>query len=86
MLEKVILVICDGLGDRPIKELGGLTPLEAAKTPHLDSLAAESECGMMHTLGRGFVPGSDVSHLNILGYDYEKYYSGAAPLKLPGWG
>lgn len=86
MLEKVILVICDGLGDRPIKELGGLTPLEAAKTPHLDSLAAESECGMMHTLGRGFVPGSDVSHLNILGYDYEKYYSGRGTIEAAGVG
>ena len=86
MLEKVILVVCDGLGDRPIKDLGGLTPLEAAKTPHLDSLATESECGMMHSLGRGFVPGSDVSHLNILGYDYEKYYSGRGTIEAAGVG
>ncbi len=86
MLEKVILVVCDGLGDRPIKDLGGLTPLEAAKTPHLDSLAAESECGMMHSLGRGFVPGSDVSHLNILGYDYEQYYSGRGTIEAAGVG
>ena len=86
MLKKVILVVCDGLGDRPIKELGGLTPLEAAKTPHLDKLAAESECGMMHSLGRGFVPGSDTSHLNILGYDYREYYSGRGTIEAFGIG
>jgi len=86
MLKKVVLVICDGLGDRPIEELRGLTPLESAKTPHLDKLAAESECGMMYTLGRGFVPGSDVSHLNILGYDFEKYYSGRGTIEAAGVG
>ncbi|MBM4054244.1 MAG: 2,3-bisphosphoglycerate-independent phosphoglycerate mutase [Planctomycetes bacterium] len=86
MLEKVILVICDGLGDRPIKELGNLTPLEAAKTPNLDKLASESECGMMYSLGRGCVPGSDTSHLNILGYDYKEYYSGRGTIEVTGVG
>lgn len=86
MLEKVILVICDGLGDRPIKDLGNLTPLEAAKTPNMDKLASESECGMMYSLGRGCVPGSDTSHLNILGYDYREYYSGRGTIEVTGVG
>jgi len=86
LLEKVILLICDGLGDRPIMELNDLTPLEAAETPNLDRLAMDSECGMMYSLGRGFVPGSDTSHLNILGYDYKKYYSGRGTIEVIGVG
>ena len=40
-MHKAILVVMDGLGDRPLRELGGLTPLEAAHTPNLDALAAK---------------------------------------------
>lgn len=86
MMEKVVLLICDGLGDRPVEELGGLTPLEAAQTPNLDRLARESECGMMYSLGRGFSPGSDTSHLAIMGYDPDKYYSGRGPIEVAGLG
>ncbi len=86
MIEKVVLLICDGLGDRPIEELGGLTPLEAAKTPHLDKLARESECGMMYALGRGFAPGSDTSHLAIMGYDPLEYYFGRGTIEVIGIG
>lgn len=86
MLNKVVLLICDGLGDRPVKELGNKTPLEAAKTPNLDKLARESECGMMHTLGRGYTPGSDTAHLTILGYDISKHYSGRGPIEVAGIG
>jgi 2,3-bisphosphoglycerate-independent phosphoglycerate mutase len=32
---KAVLLIADGLGDRPIKELGDRTPLEAADKPNL---------------------------------------------------
>ena len=86
MLKRVMLLICDGLGDRPVKELGNLTPLEAAKTPNLDKLATESECGMMHTLGRGRTPGSDTAHLTIFGYPIDKYYSGRGPIEVAGLG
>lgn len=86
MLRKVIFVICDGLADRPIPELGGLTPLEAAPTPHLDKLAYEAECGMMHTLGRGKTPGSDTAHLTLFGYDIATSYSGRGPIEVAGLG
>ncbi len=86
MLKKVVLVICDGLGDRPVRELGNKTPLEAARTPNLDKLARESECGMMHTLGRGHTPGSDTAHLTILGYDITRHYSGRGPIEAAGIG
>jgi len=86
MIEKVVLLICDGLGDRPVEKLDGLTPLEAARTPHLDQLARESECGIMYSLGRGIVPGSDTSHLAILGYDPAEYYFGRGPIEAAGIG
>jgi len=83
---KAILVICDGLGDRPIKELGGKTPLEAGKKPNLDRLAKEGICGVMHTLGVGIRPGSDTSHLAIFGYDPKDYYHGRGPFEAAGIG
>src|SRR5688572_2723563 len=86
MVEKIVLLICDGLGDRPIEELGSLTPLEAAHTPHLDRLARESECGVMYPLGRGWVPGSDVAHLAILGYEPREYYAGRGTIEAAGLG
>ena len=85
-LQKAVVVICDGLGDRPIAELGGLTPLEAAATPVLDDLAAHSECGLMCALGRGRRPGSDTSHLAIFGYDIDTCYSGRGPIEAAGVG
>ncbi|MCK5303500.1 MAG: phosphoglycerate mutase, partial [Candidatus Thorarchaeota archaeon] len=45
-----ILVVLDGLGDRPVIKLGGLTPLQAAKTPNLDQLAAEGQTGLMYVI------------------------------------
>lgn len=86
MIEKILMVICDGLGDRPLPELDDKTPLEAAETRNLDRLAAESECGLMYTLGRGYVPGSDTAHLAIMGYERDKYYSGRGPIEVAGLG
>jgi 2,3-bisphosphoglycerate-independent phosphoglycerate mutase len=86
MVKKVIMLIFDGLGDRPIAKLGDKTPLEAATTPNLDRLAREGVCGVMHTLGRGHTPGSDVAHLTIFGYDIERAYSGRGPIEVAGLG
>lgn len=83
---KAILIVCDGLGDRPIKELGGKTPLEGAKTPNLDRLAREGICGLVHTLGVGLRPGSDTSHLALFGYDPGVYYHGRGPFEAAGIG
>lgn len=86
MVSKVILTVCDGLGDRPIPEFGGKTPLEAATTPNLDALVSEAECGTMCALGRGVRPGSDTSHLAIMGYDPADNYPGRGPVEVAGIG
>jgi len=86
MIKKAVFVVFDGLCDRPLKEFGGKTPLEHAKTPNLDAIAKRSQCGLMHPLGFGKKPGSDVSHLNILGYPYDQYYTGRGPIEVAGLG
>ena len=36
---KYVVIVGDGMADEPIPSLGGKTPLEYAKTPHMDSAA-----------------------------------------------
>lgn len=83
---KAILLIGDGLGDRPVGELGNKTPLEAAKKPNIDKLAAAGENGLMDPIAAGVRAGSDTSHLAILGYDPYKYYTGRGPFEAAGIG
>jgi len=83
---KYILVIGDGMADRPLKELNGLTPLKKASTPNMDRLVKEGIPGKARTIPEGFPPGSDVANLSILGYDPEAYYSGRAPLEAASMG
>lgn len=78
---KYIILLCDGMGDYPIAELGNKTPMQAAKTPNMDELARNGEVGMAKTTPDGFSPGSDVTNLAILGYDPKKYYTGRSPLE-----
>ena len=85
-MAKIIFIIIDGLGDRPIKELGNKTPLEKAKTPNLDYFAKKGITGLMHPLGRGIRPGSDAAHLTIFGYPVEKYYPGRGVFEALGYG
>lgn len=85
-LGKILLVICDGMGDRPAPALKGKTPLQAAKKPALDKLAAEGACGIMDPIGPGIRPGSDTAHLALLGYDPYKVYTGRGPFEALGVG
>jgi 2,3-bisphosphoglycerate-independent phosphoglycerate mutase len=83
---RVLLLVLDGISDRPCSELGGRTPLEAAETPVLDRLAREGICGIMDPIGPGIRPGSDTAHLSILGYPHDRYYTGRGPLEAEGCG
>jgi 2,3-bisphosphoglycerate-independent phosphoglycerate mutase len=83
---RVLFLIADGMGDRPIAELGGKTPLEAALTPHLDRLAREGECGLMDPVAPGIRVGSDTGHLALLGYDPYQTYTGRGPFEALGIG
>ena len=78
---KYILVLCDGMGDYPVPELGGKTPLEYARTPNMDRLAKTARIGLVKTVPDGFTPGSDVANLGVLGFDVRKCYTGRSPLE-----
>jgi 2,3-bisphosphoglycerate-independent phosphoglycerate mutase len=78
---KYIILLGDGMADYPIEELGGRTPLEVAKKPHIDSLARQGAGGYLRTIPNGMGAGSDVANLSILGYDPKKYYTGRGPLE-----
>ena len=86
MSRKILYVILDGLGDRPVASLGGRTPLEAASTPNLDRLAAAGQQGIVTTVGEGIAPESDVAVMAILGYDPMIYHAGRGPLEALGAG
>jgi len=79
----VLLVVIDGLSDRPVN---GKTPLSVARKPNLDRLAEMGINGIMDTIAPGIRPGSDTSHLALLGYDPYRYYSGRGPIEAAGVG
>ncbi|TET08600.1 MAG: 2,3-bisphosphoglycerate-independent phosphoglycerate mutase [Candidatus Thorarchaeota archaeon] len=81
-----VFVVLDGLGDRPLKELGGKPPLDAAKTPTFDKLATEGQSALMNVIGPGITPGSDTAHLALFGYDPIAEYPGRGPLEAFGAG
>jgi 2,3-bisphosphoglycerate-independent phosphoglycerate mutase len=83
---KLLLIICDGMGDRPSTELGGKTPLEYAKSPNFDWFAENGICGIMDTIAPGIPPGSDTAHLALLGQNPYKVYSGRGPFEAYGIG
>lgn len=83
---KYILIIGDGMGDNPIPELQGRTPLEAANIPCMDSLAAAGVLGNVRNVPEGFAPGSDTAIMSIFGCDPKKYYTGRAPIELADQG
>ena len=66
---KGILVVLDGIGDLPCKQLGEKTPLEAAHMPNLDFLATRGEMGYMYPVRPGFIPESDEAIVSIFGND-----------------
>jgi len=84
--KKILVVIMDGLGDRAVKQLGYRTPLQVAKKPNLDWFAQNGSTGCMDVIGPGIRPGSDTSHLALLGYDPYEVYTGRGPFEAAGVG
>ena len=78
---KYILVVPDGVADRPIPELGNETPLEKAETPNLDAIVRKGFLGRIENVPKTLPSGSDVACMSLLGYDPRLYYTGRAPLE-----
>jgi len=83
---KYIILLGDGMADRPNACLEGKTCLQAARTPNLDRLATLGEVGMVRTVPPGFPPGSDVANLSVMGYDPARYFTGRSPLEAASMG
>ena len=81
--ESILLLVFDGLGGLPV-EPGGPTELEAARTPHLDALAAAGELGLHWPVAPGVTPGSGPGHLSLFGYDPLRYRIGRGVLEALG--
>ena len=70
---RTILVILDGLGDKGMKELGGKTPLQAARTPNMDAIAAAGITGLYHSTCQGMAMPSEMAHFVLFGYDLKDF-------------
>jgi 2,3-bisphosphoglycerate-independent phosphoglycerate mutase len=80
-----LLYVClDGLGDDPVPALGDRTPLEAARTPFLDALAAQGRTGTVVTVGPRIAPESDIAVFAILGYDPREEHPGRGVVEAVG--
>lgn len=83
---KYLVLLCDGLADRPLKELGDKTILEYANIPNIHFAAENGVCGYIQTTPDGMAPGSDICNLSVFGYDPRKYYTGRSPLEATSMG
>jgi 2,3-bisphosphoglycerate-independent phosphoglycerate mutase len=83
---KYVVVIPDGCADEPVAELGGLTPLQAAKIPNMDRVARAGVVGLSNNVPPSLTPASDVATLSLFGYDPLKVYTGRAPLETAAMG
>src|ERR671935_1499521 len=85
-MRRLLYVCLDGLADDPVPELGDRTPLEAARTPFLDSLARQGRTGVVTTVGPGIAPESDIAVFAILGYDPREEHPGRGVVEAVGVG
>jgi len=83
---KYAIVIPDGCADEPQAALGGRTPLEAARVPHMDAIAAAGVVGRANHVPASLPAGSDVANLSLFGYDPLAYFTGRAPLEAAAQG
>src|SRR6185369_12303622 len=78
---KCVVLQGDGMGDDPIADLGGKTPLEAARTPNLDRMASRGILGLTRTIPQGVAPASVAGSMALLGYDPARYDGGCAAIE-----
>lgn len=83
---KYIVILGDGMADWPIDGFGGKTVLQQARKPYMDMLAARGRTGMLKTVPDGFVPGSEVANMGVLGYDVRTMFEGRGVLEAASMG
>lgn len=83
---KSVLIIPDGCADEPQSSLDDRTPLQAARTPHMDAVAQRGVVGLTDNVPASMPSGSDVGTMTLFGYDPLKFHTGRAPLEAAAQG
>ncbi len=83
---KYVIIIPDGCADEAQEVLHGQTPLQAARTPHMDQIARDGVVGRSNNVPPSLTPASDVATLSLFGYDPLEVYTGRAPLETVAMG
>ncbi len=83
---KYLIILGDGMADRPIDKLGAKTPLMAVDKPYIDSVALNGRNGMLKTIPDDMPAGSAVANLGVMGYDSHKYFKGRGVLEAANMG
>lgn len=83
---KYLLIIGDGMADNPVEALGGRTPLQAAKHPTIDRMAASGIVGSVINCPKPLPAGSETAILSIFGCDPRKYFTGRSPMEAAALG
>lgn len=83
---KYAIIIPDGCADEPQDVLEGRTPLQAAKLPNMNALAAAGVVGRANHVPASLPAGSDVANLSLLGYNPLEHFTGRAPLEAAAQG
>ena len=83
---KYVIFLGDGMADEPHERLGGKTPLQGARKPHMDRLAREGRTGLFRTLQPDMATGSAVANLSVMGYDPRQVFQGRGTLEAASMG
>ena len=78
---KYVVIALSGASDHPAEELAGKTPLEVAKIPNLHAFAKMGKVGQVKLVSDRLEPTSDVTFMNLLGFDADRAYTGLGPLE-----
>ncbi len=86
--QKVIFIVVDGMADR----MDGKTPLQSAKKPNMDWMAANGECGQLSLISKSLWNEIDTkgisqyANVSLLGGNPNKYVLDRGPLEAVGLG
>jgi len=83
---KYIIILGDGMADEPLANYGGKTPLQIAKTPHIDWLTKNGKSGLLETVPESMHPGSEIANMAVLGYKVEEVFEGRGVLEAASMG
>ena len=83
---KRIIILGDGMADYPVPELNNRTPLMAAETPGMDTIARNGRTGLFKTIEDDMATGSAVANLSVLGYDPRVTFQGRGVLEAASLG